>query len=221
MPGSWELRNHPRVLGYTLNTELVTLAWAYGLRNLIFPGDWMPIAGRPFDMARNDACMRCLEGGYDWLFSLDSDVIPPRDAVIRLLRHQKPVISGLYARRSPPHGLPVMQRPVGQWITKYKPGSVIEVDTVGAGCLLIHRSVLEKMPAQRPEAGKHWFDWAVDCPPQHAPNGTMSEDFSFCIHVKRTLVVSVLVDTSVVCRHVGAAEATPGSFVPLNTTPIT
>lgn len=45
---------------------------------------------------RNLLRERALQGGYDYLFSLEQDVIPPSDVLERLLRHGKPVISGVY-----------------------------------------------------------------------------------------------------------------------------
>lgn len=220
MPGSWEIKEANKVLCYTLHTDLTTIAWAYGLRNLQIAGQCIGLSGMPFDQARNTACRHCLEGGYEWLFSLDSDVIPPRDTINRLIAHQLPICSALYCRRSPPHAVPVMIKN-GQWVTSYVPGSMVEVDLVGAGALLIHRSVLEKLPPQRPQMGKHWFDWRVDCAGILPQGECLSEDFTFCVAARRDLGIRVWVDTSLVCRHVGFGEAAPGSFMPLNCTPVT
>jgi hypothetical protein len=221
MPGAWELMANPSVLVGILHVDSTCMAWSLGFRNLIIPrGDIMPIAGMPYDHGRNAGCQRCLEGGYDYLFWLDSDVIPPRDALLRLLAHRLPIVSGLYCRRSPPHGVPVMIKN-GQWVTQFPMGALVEVDLVGAGCLLLHRSVLERLPPQRPEAGKHWFDWRVDMQGRMPPEYCLSEDFTFVKACKEKLGISTYVDTSVQCRHVGLAEATYGNFVPCNATPIT
>ncbi len=90
---------------------------------------------------------------------------------------------------------------------------------VGAGCLAIHRSVLEQLPPQRP--GKPWFDWRVDMAGFLPPEQCLSEDFTLCTHVKKSLGISVVVDTGIVCRHVGLAQATHGSFVPCEADPNT
>src|SRR3989344_5621889 len=37
-----------------------------------------------------------LNNGYDYFFSLEQDVIPPRDIIQRLISHKKDIISGLY-----------------------------------------------------------------------------------------------------------------------------
>lgn len=225
MVAAWEIKNQKQVLVAILHTEIVTFAWSLGLRRLLVPGEIRefpinvdnyvdPVQGvtaRPYDDLRNEACMACLKGGWEYLFFLDSDVVCPPDTIHRLLAHKKPLISGLYFRRSPPVGLPVMMKPVGQWHVNYPRDKVIEVDTVGAGCLLIHRSLLEKCPPQRP--GHHWFDWRVNLNGQHP--FPLSEDFTFNVWVKQKLNVPTLVDTSVRCRHLGYSESTEGQFMPL------
>lgn len=218
MAGAWEIQE--TVLASILHTDVTTIDWSFGLRNLILPGGFSPIAGMPYDHARNAACQQTLECGADWLFFLDSDVRPPADTVLRLMARRQPIISGVYARRSPPVGLPVMMRN-GQWVTDYEPGSIIEVDVVGAGCLLIHRSVLEKFK-ENPlgkERGKPWFDWRVDMGGLLPPGEAMSEDFCFCLHARRQFGYRILVDTGVQCKHIGFSEARVGSFGPLQVTP--
>jgi hypothetical protein len=221
MPCAWEIQ--PKVAVGILHTETVTLAWSFGLRNLILPpgSDILPIAGAPYDHARNGLCMQTLDRGFDYVFMLDSDVIPPRDTVLRLLSHKKPLISGIYHRRSPPHGVPVMIKN-GGWVTQYPTNTLIEVDLVGAGCLLLSREFLESMPPIKPESGKHWFSWQVDCPQDpKKPGWNLSEDFTMNRWAREKMGVPILVDTGVVCRHVGYGEATYANMLPLNTTPHT
>ena len=216
------------MLAAILHVDSTTVAWSFGLRNLIVPGEFSCLAGMPFDMARNTACAQCLQGGFEYLFFLDSDCIPPRDAVLRLLSHRKPIISGVYCRRSPPHGIPVMIKG-GQWITQYTPGAILEVDFVGAGCLLIHRSVLESLPPNKMRPEHRWFHWRVDARGVVGENGLplypegecLSEDFAFSLECRKQLGIPTLVDTSIVCRHVGYAQAIPGGMYPLETHPVT
>lgn len=217
MPGAWE-QSPTSVLCAILHTENTTVAWSLGLRNLQLPnGNIMPISGMPYDHARNQACMSLIESKHEWLFFLDSDVIPPPDAVLRLLAHQKPIISGVYCRRSPPIAVPVMLKN-GQWITQLPESGLIDVDVVGAGCLLIHRSVLESFKPHRP--GKHWFDWTIDAKGHVPPDECMSEDFTFCV-MARKQGYKILVDPSVRCKHVGYSEVTYAHIDALATLPST
>jgi hypothetical protein len=199
----------------------VTAHWAQHFRNLVIPGEATFVAGMPFDHARNFGCQMLLGSRREWLLFLDSDVCPPADAVLRLLAHDKPFISGLYCRRSVPHGVPVCMRNY-QWVTELPgPGEdpVIEVDFVGAGMLLIHRSVLERLQSLPHPPGKPWFHWRVDLA-GHVPHGEgISEDFWLCRRVKDELGITPLVDTSVRCMHMGYAEAGFGTFYPVGATP--
>lgn len=221
MSGAWEIKEQNKVLCAFLHTDQVTVAWALGLRNLIIPGPICPLSGMPYDHARNQAVEHCLKGGFEYLFFIDSDVIPPRDAVLRLLNHKLPIVSGLYCRRSPPHAVPVAIKN-GSWYTDFPLGSMVEVDLVGAGCLLVHRTVFESVIGPRANMGKKWFDWRVDTqalnPPQDVP--ALSEDFSWC-HLVRSHGYHIMVDTSIHCRHVGLAQSTYGQFVPCESTPNT
>lgn len=219
MPGAWELRQMQSVLVGILHVDQTTIAWSFGLRNLQIPGTVMGASGMPYDHGRNEIVKAALHHGFQHVMMLDSDVIPPNDAILRLLARNEPIISGVYCRRSPPAGVPVMMKGK-EWVTQYPANAVIDVDLVGAGCLLVHRSVFERLPPQRP--GKPWFDWRVDLKDTglYPPNECLSEDFSFCRHAK-THGFSIKVDTAVQCRHIGYAQATYGSLVPLECTPIT
>jgi len=217
MPGAWELTQpdgNDQVLVAVLTREQVTTAWAFGFRNLVIPGTYTGLTGMPFDHARNTACERAMELNFQWLFFLDDDVICPPDTILRLLAHNKPIVSGLYYRRATPI-IPVMLKEQGinrNWITEFNIPELLEVDYVGAGCLLIHRDVLASLPPISTQ--NHWFDWRVnrtDLPPHER----MSEDFVFCKHA-RNGGYKIYVDTSVQCKHAGFSEAKhPGQLTPL------
>lgn len=208
MAGSWEIINQQRVLVVILTRETTSTAWSFGFRNLQIPGTYVGLTGMPFDHARNTGCYKLLELDWEFIFFLDDDVIPPPDAIIKLVNHNKPIASGLYYRRSSPI-YPVMMRETGsgpQWITDFKAPDLIEVDYVGAGCLLIHRDVLLSMT---PLSSKcHWFEWRVDRTDLPASERT-SEDFTFCKHARNS-GFQIFVDTSIQCRHAGLSESKIG-----------
>lgn len=223
MPGSWEQINaqpvnQNRVLGCVLTRETVTTAWAFGLKNMYLPnGAWTALSGMPFDMARNTGCLKLLELGWEWLFFLDDDVIAPPDTVIRLIKQNKPIISGVYYRRYPPLA-PVMLKDTQngpQWITEYPANSLVEVDFVGSGCLLIHRDVLKSLPPLSNRC--HWFEWRCDRTDLPHLEKT-SEDFTFCKHA-RNHGYKVHVDTSIQCQHIGYASSSLEGYKPLEIKP--
>lgn len=216
MPGAWETHRQKLVLAATIHTEVTTIAWAMGLKRLQIPGDFIGATGMPYDMSRNHCVQQMLQGGYHYLYFHDSDVIAPADTIYRLMAWRQPIVSAMYCRRSPPHGVPVAIKN-GKWLDQVPgPGEhpLVEVDFVGAGALLIHRSALER---HLPDAPPHkpWFHWRVDeaghCPPGQA----LSEDFTWCQRVRAT-GLKVLLDTSVRCLHVGYSQADLGSLQPLN-----
>lgn len=213
MAGAWEIPE--QVLTVVLTRETVATAWAIGFRNLQIPGHFITLAGMPFDHARNVGCQRALEMGFDGVVFLDDDIIAPPDTIPRLLAHKTPVVSGLYYRRNDPI-CPVMLRnnPDGSrtWVTEYPPG-LIEVDYVGAGCLLIRREVLLSLPPLR-ENNCHWFEWRIDRM-DLTEKERMSEDFAFCQNCTNR-GYKIFVDTTIQCKHAGLSESKyPGVLTPL------
>lgn len=200
MAGSWE---YPEVVIAVLTRETVSMRWAMSLKALNVPKNTvlLPVSGLPFDHARNHAANIALENHAEYLFFIDDDVLCPAETYNRLKSHQKPVVSGVYFRRQEPL-CPVMRRwrnGVLEWVNTMEVPQMMEVDVVGAGCLLIHTSVLRTL-MPRP------FRWDVDN--EAVPeNERCSEDFSFCLRVKRQLGIPILVDTAVQCEHVGMATS--------------
>jgi hypothetical protein len=174
--GAWEQENKEVLIGI-LTREIIHIQWALAFKTLILPSSagWVTISGMPFDHGRNLCCQRLLENDYQYLLFIDDDVMLPPDAYLKLVNHKADIISGLYMRRTEPI-CPVMMRiqPNGMpaWVSNFPVGETIEVDYVGAGCLLIHRRVLEKMK-------KPWFDWCVDredLPAQYRTSEDRSEE---------------------------------------------
>lgn len=213
--GAWEQRNQKLVLAATIHTEVTTIAWAAALRKMHLPGDFACFTGMPYDHARNAAVQCMLNGPYQWLFFLDSDCITPPDVIPRLMRWSLPIVSGMYCRRSPPHGVPVAIKN-GTWLQHVPPDNtpLVEVDFVGAGCLLVHRSVFEKPYPESPP-GKPWFHWKVDQAGYLPPGEALSEDFEWNRKV-RNMGYKVMLDTSVKCLHVGYSQVSLGLMEPLN-----
>lgn len=137
---------------------------------------------------------KVLDEGYDYLFLLDSDVIPPKDVIERLMSHGKKVISGLYFNPKTVQGkkliLPVIRvgipgdkehwemPPDNLWQSK----KLIRIVCAGTGCLLIHRDILERF--------EFWYD----------SNGKGTDDIFF---FKSLLDADVecYCDTSIICHH--------------------
>lgn len=212
MSGAWEM-GRPEVLVATLTREIVAARWAQGYRNLQLPGSAAVTmkSGMPFDHARNTACEDVLRHSFTWLFFLDDDVVPPPDIYARLAAHGKDIVSGLYYRRAEPI-VPVAMtydaQDQAQWVTAWSPpNSLLDVDLVGAGALLVHRRVLERMSPP-------WFQWQLGRDDLDPNQPKLSEDFAFCRRAKREFGFGVFLDTSIKCEHIGLGQSEGGGFRP-------
>lgn len=124
-----------------------------------------------------------------WLLMIDSDEqldLAGFDKLIATAHDtERPIVSGLYFAAWPgdlyPSPVPtIYDRIEGSRykpIYDYEPNAVIPIDAAGTGCLLIHRSVLERM---RENASQH--EGANYCFFRDMPvnQDWLSEDFYFC-----------------------------------------
>lgn len=209
MPGAWEFSG-PDTLVVILTRELVTMRWSKHFKEMELPPGCTAsiLSGMPFDHARNNGCEAALKGGFRRVFFLDDDVCPPPNIINHLKSLNQPIVSGLYYRRHEPIA-PVAIRLVNgasQWVTQFDPNIPFEVDMVGAGCLMIDRSVLEKMKAP-------WFEWLCDRP-DLPENKRYSEDFAFCMKA-REMGYKIWVDPRMSCMHAGLSAVHNGVMAPL------
>lgn len=135
----------------------------------------------------NDAVIRALDSGADWLFSTHSDVVYTPDTLLRLLSWDEPLISALiFMRQSPvvphiwkkydddPSGRMVQRiNDTRDWFLGHKEwirfgpfvmdpkplDAIVPVCFTSTSCTLIHRKVLEDM---RPLVNDIWFQWDDD-----------------------------------------------------------
>ena len=89
-----------------------------------------------------------LDGDADYLFTIDDDTKPPTGALVRMLNLKRDAVSGLYFNPKPPNNpLAYIRREDGLYHAYYgyTKGALEQVDSVGMGCTLIHRSVFQKI----------------------------------------------------------------------------
>lgn len=133
-----------------------------------------------------------LENNYDYFFSLEQDVIPPKDVIEKLLKHNKKIITGVYYTVYKVNGREEVKPLVWgetenkeemKFLTKeVKENKLIKIKACGLGCILIHRGVLEKIKF-RFEEDKETFD-----------------DMFFCKDAEKNNF-EIYCDTSVKCKH--------------------
>jgi len=138
--------------------------------------------------------------GFDYLFSVDSDIAFPPDTLKRLLAHDKDMVSGLYIQRKPgQHILEVYEHNGKGGVAnipyeKIVGRGLIEIASCGFGCVLVKAEVMRSIPYPH---FKYYS--AID------HRNTISEDVDFC---RKALSAGfkIWADTSILCRHIGQTE---------------
>jgi len=149
--------------------------------------------GRPVDFVRNNFIRIFLAGDFTHLFLLDSDTEPPLDCIERLLALNAPLAGGCY---------PVLMQQGFRWallnadsdrlyrLLEWLPSQdkPFEVDAGGAGCLLIHRDVFDKVIWP-------WFRWV------ETENGRQESEDIFFFRKCNEAGLRVRIDPQVICNH--------------------
>ena len=149
--------------------------------------------------SRNLAREKVLKEGYDYLFCLDQDVIPPNNIIEMLIELNKEITSGVYYNEFTKYNpttktIEKRKLPIA-WVLNREgnalvpiredimnSGKVIKVRTIGTGCILIHRNVLEKIKFRY----------------QNDKDGM--DDVFFCTDAVN-LGYEIFVDTKIKCEH--------------------
>jgi GT2 family glycosyltransferase len=160
---------------------------------------------------RNRVVKQFLDGTKsDWLLLIDSDEQLTLEAFDKLLEtahdKERPVVAGLvfagFGIEGAPYPKPVpaifQDAPEGFLpLYKYDKNSIFEIDAAGTGCLLIHRSVLEKMRETADKnQGTDWC-WFWDGP---VDGNWIGEDLLFCRRI-RALGFPIYVNTGAILPH--------------------
>ena len=156
-------------------------------------------AGRLLTPAAREALAdHALQGGMDYIWMLDDDMIFPMDCFERLYNHNVDIVAPLAFTRNPPHYAviytctsgfdPVMKNEyfMNHYVRNYPENQLVRCDAVGFGSVLIKMDVLRKMR-------KPYF--MSTC-------GT-GEDVYFCYRAGKE-GAKVYMDTSLKIDHLGA-----------------
>ncbi len=154
---------------------------------------------------RNGAVEKLLaHDKWQWLLFVDDDNPPMPDMLLKLLAHNVDVVGGLYLHRAWPFYPHVYRRSVIDPNKPYenlphtdiKADTLMAVDAVATGGMLIRRPVLEKL-------GPQCFNY------MQVPNGSwMGEDLSFCMRAQDA-GFGIFVDTAVALPHLRSFALTP------------
>ena len=166
-------------------------------------------AGPLLALGRNLLVEQFLSYDLEWLCSVDTDIVFATDAVSRLLKDadpiHRPIVSALYYIFEDGVKMPAAYENCSEDetldihpIEDYVEDSVMRVFGVGAGFLLVHRSVFETI--RKDSAGERcWFREGV------IAGRDFGEDMSFCIRAAISRF-PVHVNTGVQVGHIKSAQ---------------
>lgn len=194
-------------------TGLVNMDWALQLPKLRGPDTRIITfrGGHPLDQSRNYLVAKALEMKAQWMFFLDSDIILPDGALDTLISRGLPLISGLYKQK--PHNGKLwccgLRDKEGFTFTSFNDWKepLLTADVAGAGCLLIHHTVIERIQKMFPKLP--WFQWCNGrgFKPEDFPDPLMyntGEDLYFCLLAKAA-GFQLHIDTTVRCKHIATS----------------
>ena len=161
----------------------------------VIKGPWFESARDRIVASRSILREKVLKENYDYFFSLEQDVLPPKDILERLLKHNKKLITAVYfANNVIPSSqtselIPLVYKLIDENTLDmrslneaelWKNPGLMEVVSAGLGCVLIHKDILEKVKFryEKNTFDDRWF-------------------FIDCYNKK----IKVFADTSIKCKH--------------------
>lgn len=144
--------------------------------------------------SRNLIVEHALEIGYDYIMWVDSDMILPKETILKLMSHNKDIAAGVYSYKLLNNTNAVAKRFVKDAEDTYEDITLkeireserlIEIDAVGFGCVLTKVDIFRNIP-------KPWFVYSPE----------MGEDVYFCRKAQES-GYKVYLDTSIKCGHIG------------------
>ena len=209
---------HSNNITYSWHHSMIELiGWDLANHSRVIRGGYIAIrAGTDgMTLARNKAIMDFLaEKSAEWLFWIDTDMGFPADAVDRLLEAADPIdrpmvgalcfaqeehtddgLGGFRCRAIPTvYDWTKVGDQMGfavRW--QYPIDTLTRVDATGSACVLIHRSVFERVEAKY---GRSWYDRV----PNTTTGQVLGEDLAFCLRAG-TLQIPMYVHTGVKATH--------------------
>jgi len=155
--------------------------------------------GYQVDQVRNLIAHWVIHQNFDYLFAVDSDIAFEPDTLVKMLSHDKDIISGIYIQRiEGTHTIEIMRRNETGGVTHVNWGDIngqglVSIDGCGFGCVLVKGEVFRAIPYPH-----FLYHSAIN----HA--NTLSEDVHFC-NQARAHGFTLWADTSIICDHIGSS----------------
>ena len=180
---------------YRTIPESFFIHFIYSIQKLFKDGKYdievIPMSGQPIDKVRNKLVESALTKNPDYILFLDSDQIFLPTMLDCLISLNQEVVSALCFQRHRPYDPAI--RVNGKVFRDFKEGEIIEVDQVGAACLLIKASVFKKVKSP-------WFrnEWRT----KDGKEYLHPEDLYFSDKLKEKNI-KIFIHTGVISDHFG------------------
>lgn len=177
--------------------------WKHENRPIQYEFYWHTVGRLLTPYAREMLLKQAIDGGMDYIFMYDDDMILPIDALEQLLFdvEENPhidIVAPLAFMRNPPHYAVIYTTTEGydqeshqpyfinEFVKNYPKDTLIECDAVGFGAVLIDMNIVSKMN-----------------PPYFFSTTGTGEDVYFCIKAKQEADARIFTDTRVKLGHIG------------------
>lgn len=150
------------------------------------------ITGANVAKNRKRGAESALELNSRWTMFIDDDMVLPEDTLIRLMEADKDIVSGFCVSRRPPFLTAAYmhdKRTFYRNLTEWPDDTLMEVDAVGAACLLVRTEVFRNIK-------KPWFHFYDNW------ESSMGEDLFFCRRAQRK-GYKIWLDTGLIIGHIG------------------
>ena len=160
------------------------------------PFTYLRTSNGSIDDMRNNIVRDALQAGCSHLIMMDTDQVYHQETIPKLLSHKLPMVGTLVYRRYPPFDPLMLKGEIGKYktIDQWEPGSLVEVDATGTGCLLFSTEIFKKMPPP-------WFRF------RRVGDKPVGEDIGFCSDMRKA-GYKIYVDTSVPAGHLSQIQIT-------------
>ena len=151
--------------------------------------------------ARNDLVRLALDGGYDTLFFIDSDVEWEPEWFFRLLERPEPIVGGALVKKFDKEGYTV--KILNKTLKYSEDKKLLEVDGVGTGFLKVDKFALEELwlasdPYTHDGINQRMiFNLLID-----DDGDLISEDYVMCKKWQK-LGYKEWLDPTITCNHIG------------------
>jgi hypothetical protein len=149
--------------------------------------------GYQIDQIRNLIANWMVEGPFDYLFAVDSDITFPPDTLEKMLKRDVDMITGVYRQRLPEQHVELYDMNYQRInYDSVAHAGCFQIGGCGMGCVLIKKQVF--LSVKYPHFEYHQAILMED---------TVSEDVDFCQKVNNA-GHNIYVDTSIRCEHLGS-----------------